>query len=131
MSDVAKDTFCDMNDKENTTIKCSKAMPRAKLAGEKWVDTPDECFTKKHDDEGYCRGMEYGQSCSNNGDADCDVDLFCSSRKVCEHAGDVGHSCYYNEKCQSHLTCSWNDGVNFVCQQYGFQGVLEFKIVCP
>jgi hypothetical protein len=113
-----------MNDKENTTIRGQKKMPRYKLAGETYESSPDECFTKKHDEEGFCRGNGHGEGCGNGGDADCDVDLYCDVKKrTCESAGLFDHSCYYDEKCASYLTCSWNDGVMFKCKPYGFYEV--------
>lgn len=110
---------CDMNDAENKTIHCHKRIARKRLAGEKYHESPKECFTEKADEKGYCRGAEYGQSCSNNGDADCDVDLYCSERKVCEHAKLEGENCHPDWKCASYLMCTYEDGVIMKCRPYG------------
>ncbi len=109
-----------MNDLENSTIHCHNRFARRRLAGEMYRDSPKECFTGKADEEGYCRGAGYGESCSNNGDADCDVDMYCSDRKVCEHARLEGESCNDLVKCASYLTCAWENGVDYKCRPYGF-----------
>lgn len=109
-----------MNDLENTTIRCHNRFMRKRLAGEKYHDSPKECFSEHYDTEGYCRGAVYGQSCSNNGDADCDVDLYCSERKVCEHAKLEGEHCNAVDKCASYLLCSWEDGYDYKCRPYGY-----------
>jgi len=109
-----------MNDNENTTIHCHNAFVRRRLAGEKFIESPRECYTGKADDDGYCRGAGYGQSCANSGDADCDVDLYCSEKQVCEYARLNGEYCNEKLKCASYLTCAWEDGVNYKCRPYGF-----------
>jgi hypothetical protein len=109
-----------MNDMENSTIRCHNRFMRRRLAGEKVHESPKECFTGKDDEKGYCVGAKYGESCSNNGDADCDVGMFCSDRKVCEHAGQDGDYCNRIAKCDSYLTCGWEDGVAHKCRPYGF-----------
>ena len=109
-----------MNDVQNTTIFCHNRFVRKRLAGEKFRESPKECFTNKADDDKYCRGAGYGETCSNNGDADCDVDLYCSDRKVCEHAAQEAEHCAYNIPCASHLLCAWEDGIAFKCRPYGF-----------
>jgi len=109
-----------MNDLENATIKCHNRFVRKRLSGEKFRESPKECFTGKADEKGYCSGAKFGESCSNNGDADCDVDLYCSERKVCEHAGQEGEYCNRVAKCESYLTCAWEDGIIHKCRPYGF-----------
>jgi len=93
---------------------------RKRLAGEKYRESVKECFSGQADEEGYCTGVEYGHSCSNNGDADCGVDLYCSDKGVCEHARIEGEHCSEKIKCASYLTCAWEDGVNYKCRPYGF-----------
>ncbi len=105
---------------ENTTIHCHNRFPHRRLAGEKYRESPKECFTGIADEKGYCRGAKYGESCSNNGVADCDVDMFCSEKKVCEHARLEGEYCNLREKCASYLICAWEDGVDHRCRPYGF-----------
>jgi hypothetical protein len=112
---------CDMNDKVNSTIYCHDKLKFKKLAGQKYEYTPKECFTEKFDSEGYCRGNKDGASCSNNGEADCDVDLYCSpERKVCLTAGRVGDHCGISVKCASHLICAYEYGGNSICREYGY-----------
>ena len=109
-----------MNDDQNATIHCHDRFIRKRLAGEKFRDSPKECFTGNADSDGYCRGAAYGQTCSNNGDADCDVDMYCSDRKVCEHARIEGESCDTKTRCASYLLCAWEDGISYKCRPYGF-----------
>ncbi len=109
-----------MNDLENSTIHCHNRFVRKRLAGERYFESPKECFTGKADEEGYCRGATYGETCSNNGDADCDVDMYCSDKKVCEHARLEGEPCDTREKCASYLICAWEDGINYKCRPYGY-----------
>ena len=108
-----------MNDLENTTIRCHQRFHYKKLPGQKYFTSPSECFNSMADTEGYCRGKTFGQSCANNGDADCDVDLHCDERKSCVHVGINGDHCDDHHKCASNLLCAWEDGVNFVCRHYG------------
>lgn len=110
-----------MNDLENKTIKCHKGYPRKRLAGEKVVESPKECFSGNEDEHGYCKGAAVGESCSNNGDADCDVDLFCGQdHRTCEHAKLEGEWCTRKHKCASYLICAWEDGMESKCRPYGF-----------
>lgn len=112
--------FCDMNDHENTTIHCHERFKFRRLPGQKHVYTPKECFNDLADEEGYCRGKPVGSSCSNNGHADCDVDLYCEEpRKVCVPVGKVGDACTAERKCASYLLCAWEDGLDFRCRNYG------------
>lgn len=128
--------FCDMNDLDNKTIKCHKGFPRRRLAGEKVVESPKECFSGVDDEKGYCVGAKVGESCSNNGDADCDVDLFCGEKRVCEHAKLEGEWCNRKNKCASYLLCAWEDGVESKCRPYGFHvagdsvGIGEEEDIC-
>jgi len=116
---LARGQFCDLNDNENTTVHCHNRFPHKRLAGEKFRESSKECFTGQADEKGYCRGFGYGQSCSNNGDADCDVDMYCSEHKVCEHAKLEGEYCNSQLKCASYLICAWEDGVDSRCRPYG------------
>jgi hypothetical protein len=110
-----------MNDLENATIHCHKEYPRKRLPGEKYVETPRECFSGEENEKGYCKGVAVGLSCSNNGDADCDVDLFCSSAsKTCEKAKVEGDYCNRKTRCASFLICAWEDGVEAKCRPYGY-----------
>jgi len=109
-----------MNDVDNKTVRCHTRFIRKRLAGEKFRDSPKDCFTQTADEKHYCRGAVYGHSCSNNGDADCDVDMYCSERKVCEHAKLEGEYCNSHERCASYLICAWEDGVDSRCRPYGF-----------
>lgn len=108
-----------MTDLESKTIHCRRKFSIKKLAGEKITDTPKECFTGKADSEGYCSGSKIGESCSNNGDADCDVDLYCGEKKLCENAKLEGEFCSRKHKCASYLICAWGDGVEWKCRPYG------------
>jgi len=109
-----------MNDKVNDTIKCHKKLEFKKLAGQKFLYTPKECFTSKADDEGYCRGNKEGEGCGNHGDADCDVDLYCSDeRRTCTRAGLNGEHCSIKAKCASYLLCAWEDGQTHICRGHG------------
>ena len=108
-----------MNDKVNTTIYCHRKLEFKKLAGQKYVYTPKECFTAKADAEGYCRGNKEGESCSNHGDADCDVDLYCGAeRKTCTKAVANGEFCGPTARCASHLLCVEENGPT-VCRGHG------------
>lgn len=118
---LARGQFCDMNDLENSTIHCHTRFQRKRLAGEKIFESPNECFTKQANPAGYCTGAKWGESCSNNGDADCDVDLYCSDKKVCEHAHVEGDYCNDKIKCTSYLLCAWEDGVDYKCRPYGYR----------
>ena len=109
-----------MNDLENKTIHCHRRFTRKRLAGEKYRDSPKECISEKHDEQGYCRGSKYGETCSDHGDADCDVDLYCSDRKVCEPVKQDGEYCNTKEKCASYLVCAWEDGIEHKCRPYGY-----------
>eukprot|EP00826_Nyctotherus_ovalis_P050885 TRINITY_DN629_c0_g1_i2.p3 TRINITY_DN629_c0_g1~~TRINITY_DN629_c0_g1_i2.p3 ORF type:complete len:137 (-),score=23.08 TRINITY_DN629_c0_g1_i2:657-1067(-) len=114
--------ICDMNDKENSTIRCHRKIQAGKLAGQKYKYSPLECFTSLGDGEGYCRGNPEGGSCSNNGEADCDVDLYCDpTRKVCLRAVQVGDHCNKDLKCASYLLCGWENGAisDYKCCNYG------------
>eukprot|EP00826_Nyctotherus_ovalis_P050888 TRINITY_DN629_c0_g1_i5.p1 TRINITY_DN629_c0_g1~~TRINITY_DN629_c0_g1_i5.p1 ORF type:complete len:289 (-),score=63.93 TRINITY_DN629_c0_g1_i5:132-998(-) len=114
--------ICDMNDKENSTIRCHRKIQAGKLAGQKYKYSPLECFTSLGDGEGYCRGNPEGGSCSNNGEADCDVDLYCDpTRKVCLGAVQVGDYCNEHLKCASYLLCAWENGTisDYKCRNYG------------
>jgi co-chaperonin GroES (HSP10) len=53
---IAVGMTCDMNDKVNNTVYCHDKINYKKLAGQKFVYTPKECFTERADIEGYCRG---------------------------------------------------------------------------
>ncbi len=110
-----------MNDLENTTIKCHNRFPSKKLAGQMFDQSPTECFTGIADDDHYCRGHKHGETCSNNGDADCDVDLYCSERKVCENAKLEGEHCNTIDKCASYLLCAWDENYDYTCRPYGYK----------
>lgn len=117
---LAHGKTCDMNDKENHTIYCHTKLNYHKLPGQKFVYTPKECFNGNANNLGYCRGLERGASCSNNGDADCDVDLYCDPiRKSCQPAARSGEHCDDTTKCASYLLCAWEDGTHFLCRNYG------------
>jgi len=117
---IAYGMTCDMNDKVNSTIFCHRKMESKKLAGQKYVYSPKECFTSKADPEGYCRGNLEGEPCSNNGDAECDVDLYCRSEtKRCTKAAVNGEFCNRDTKCASYLLCIWEYEANRVCREYG------------
>jgi len=116
---IALGMTCDMNDRVNATIYCHKKLEYKKLAGQKYVYSPRECFISKADPEGYCRGNLEGESCSNHGDADCDVDLYCGDEtKTCKKAAVNGEFCGKYTKCASHLLCVEEDGSN-VCRWHG------------
>lgn len=109
-----------MNDQVNTTIYCHRPFQYKKLAGQKYLYSPRECFNDLADYEGYCRGKTVGSSCSNNGHADCDVDSYCeATRKICVPAGRVGDSCTSDMRCASHLLCAFENGVEYKCRNYG------------
>ncbi len=112
--------FCDMNDLENKTIRCHNRFPQKRLAGEMYDMSPTECFSNRADGEKFCRGAVYGESCANNGDADCDVDLYCSERRVCEHAKLEGENCSSHVKCASYLMCAWDWNSDYKCRPYGY-----------
>lgn len=108
-----------MNDLENMTIYCHDKFEYTKLPGQKFEFSPKECLNFRHDEEGYCRGRPYGSSCRDNGDLDCDVDLFCDSDHRCAHAKAVGEFCENDEKCASYLLCVWEEDNHYRCRNYG------------
>eukprot|EP00829_Urostomides_striatus_P001967 TRINITY_DN1212_c0_g1_i3.p1 TRINITY_DN1212_c0_g1~~TRINITY_DN1212_c0_g1_i3.p1 ORF type:complete len:755 (+),score=195.01 TRINITY_DN1212_c0_g1_i3:48-2267(+) len=120
IGDCPRGMYCDMNDLESKTIHCRKKLNIRKLAGEKFEDSPTECFTAKADENGYCVGRKYGETCATNGDADCDVDLYCGERKYCERAKLEGEFCNRREKCASYLLCAFEDGVDSKCRPYAY-----------
>jgi len=109
-----------MNDLQNKTINCRPRFIRKRLAGEKIRESPKECFNNIVDEKNFCRGAKHGESCTNNGDADCDVDLYCSERRVCEYAKLEGDYCNRKDKCASYLLCAWEDGLDSRCRAYGY-----------
>lgn len=109
-----------MNDKENNTIYCHDKLKYFKLPGQKYIYTPKECFNGKADESGYCRGFEEKHSCSNNGDADCDVDLYCDPiAKSCQRVALEDEFCSMETKCASYLLCAWESGDASKCRGYG------------
>lgn len=117
---IAITLTCDLSDTSNQIYRCHSKLAIKKLAGDKFRDSPRECFTGKVNDEGYCIGAAFGESCANNGDADCDVGLFCNEKYICEHALKEGDNCSRLRKCESYLTCQVDiNGVEQKCKKYG------------
>eukprot|EP00826_Nyctotherus_ovalis_P004547 TRINITY_DN10995_c0_g1_i3.p1 TRINITY_DN10995_c0_g1~~TRINITY_DN10995_c0_g1_i3.p1 ORF type:complete len:275 (+),score=33.84 TRINITY_DN10995_c0_g1_i3:166-990(+) len=117
---IAEGMTCDMNDMQNHTIYCHKKIEHKKLPGQKFANSPAECFSGKGDSEGFCRGNPAGSSCAKDGVAECDVDLYCHPAvNICLEASNTGEYCNDYTKCKSNLLCSWEDGTRYRCRSYG------------
>eukprot|EP00826_Nyctotherus_ovalis_P004568 TRINITY_DN1099_c0_g1_i9.p1 TRINITY_DN1099_c0_g1~~TRINITY_DN1099_c0_g1_i9.p1 ORF type:complete len:269 (+),score=37.15 TRINITY_DN1099_c0_g1_i9:481-1287(+) len=112
---------CNLNNSVNATTYCKYKPMVKRLAGEKYVYTSMECLNRIADDKQYCRGKLEGASCSNYGDAECDVDLYCDSEaKICRPVAREDEDC--NEaKCASNLVCARSNLRPFerYCKSYG------------
>lgn len=118
---VAYGKSCELNSSVNGTVTCRYKPSVKKIAGEKYLFTPLECLNRMNDHRGYCRGKLKGGSCSNYGDAECDVDLYCSSEtKTCQAAAQDGEDCS-EAKCASNLLCVRDSKSPFErrCRGYG------------
>eukprot|EP00826_Nyctotherus_ovalis_P004550 TRINITY_DN10995_c0_g1_i9.p1 TRINITY_DN10995_c0_g1~~TRINITY_DN10995_c0_g1_i9.p1 ORF type:complete len:298 (+),score=47.39 TRINITY_DN10995_c0_g1_i9:64-957(+) len=120
VGDCPEGMTCDMNDMQNHTIYCHKKIEHKKLPGQKFANSPAECFSGKGDSEGFCRGNPAGSSCAKDGVAECDVDLYCHPAvNICLEASNTGEYCNDYTKCKSNLLCSWEDGTRYRCRSYG------------
>ena len=101
---------CNVSNLEGNRITrvCEK-INTVKYPGDIYNDG-DDC--KGYPMSGFCRGKYLGEEC--NSTIECDVDLRCGIKGICEWAGDEGNYCDKIFLCKSYLTCEDNG-----CVKYG------------